>query len=229
MLVLAVKSWPGNTKLAKQVEKVGTAIDCKTPSEKDLPRWLVGLAKSAEGVVLDQDAATLMVELVGPEVGLLAMEVGKLATYVGTKKKIARADVATMVDAGRVQVIWSALDAATTGRGAEAMAALDTLLAANEPPQRMMAAMAVSLLKTHHAGMLRKARRDPREACKEAGIPPFAVENTMKQHAHLGPDRVRRLPRMLLKADLDMKGSSQLAPRVVMERLFVELSAPRKD
>jgi len=50
VLVLAVKSWPGNTKLAKQVEKVGLAVDCKTPGEKDLPRWLVGLAKGRSGV-----------------------------------------------------------------------------------------------------------------------------------------------------------------------------------
>ena len=46
VLVLSVKSWPANTKLAKAVERVGLAIDCKAPSAKDLPRWLIGLAKA---------------------------------------------------------------------------------------------------------------------------------------------------------------------------------------
>ncbi len=229
ILVLSVKSWPGTTKLAKLVEKSGLAIDCKSPSEKDLPRWIVGLAKVKEGVVLDEHAARMMVDLVGPEVGLLVMELGKLASYVGARKSISADDVAVMVDAGRVRAIWAALDAATTGRGDEALAILDSLLSANEPPQKMIAALASSLLKTHHAGMLRRSKKDAREACREAGIPPFAVENTIKQHAHLGPDRVSRLPRMLLRADLDMKGSSQLPPRVVLERLIVELASPRKD
>ena len=37
------------------------------------------------------------------------------------------------------------------------------------------------------------------------------------------------LPALLLQADLDMKGASALPPRVVLERLVVELAAPRQD
>jgi DNA polymerase-3 subunit delta len=55
------------------------------------------------------------------------------------------------------------------------------------------------------------------------------VEKTGKQHAHLGPRRVDRLPERLLRADLDLKGGSALDPRVVLELLMVELALPRAD
>ncbi len=230
VLVLSVKSWPSNTKLAKVVEKVGLSIDCKTPSARELPKWLIGLAKTSSSVTLESSAAELLVSLLGPDVGALTMEVEKLAVYVGQKRKIAEDDVLKMVGAGRVQKIWEAITAATTGHGDKALAGLDILFSANESPHEMMGAIRSSLLKTYHAGMLRKAKMEPREACKEAGLfYPAAIESTIKQHAHLGPSRVERLPEMLLKAEMDIKGASQLPPRTVIERLFAEFASPRQD
>ncbi len=214
VLALAVKTWPGNTKLAKLVEKVGLAIDCKTPAERELPTWLVGLARSRYDLRLAEDAARLLVELVGPEVGLLSSELEKLSVYVGDRKTIQRDDVTTMVGAGRVEVIWEVLRAATTGRAPQALADLDRLLGAGEHPVGLLAAMTASLRKVYHAGHLRLNRVEIREACREAGIPTFpaAIDSVQNQHKHLGPGRVARLPATLLQADLDLKGSSQLPP-----------------
>ena len=100
VLILSVKSWPSNTKLAKLVEKTGLAVDGKTPGERELPAWVVGLAKLRHGVKLEDEASRLLVELVGPEPGLLASEVEKLAIYVGERREIRRQDVSKMVHAG---------------------------------------------------------------------------------------------------------------------------------
>src|SRR4051812_7607709 len=83
ILILVLKSWPSNTKLYKLVEASGLAIDCSSPGEKDLVPWLTQLAASKHRAHLDLDAARLLVELVGAEVGILASEVEKLAVYVG--------------------------------------------------------------------------------------------------------------------------------------------------
>jgi DNA polymerase-3 subunit delta len=229
VLVLSVKSMPGNTKLAKLIEKSGLMIDCKSPDERELPRWLVELAKTQSHAKLEPDAATLLVELVGPEIGLLASEVEKLAVFVGDRKVIRHEDVARMVGAGRVEKIWTITDAATTGKGAEALTDLDHLLGSGEHPIKILAGISFSLLKLHHAGQLRRARVDLRDACQVAGIHPGAVEKTGRQHAHLGPFRVDRLPAMLLQADLDLKGDSPLPPNAIIERLLVELARERRD
>jgi DNA polymerase-3 subunit delta len=231
VLVLSVKTWPGTTKLAKLVDRVGLAVECKTPDERELPVWLIRMAKAAGGIKLEDDAARLLVELIGPEVGILAMEVEKLAVYVGERKVIRRDDVARMVGAGRVETIWRTLDAAAAGKTDEALADLDRLIASGEHPVGLLAAITAPLRKLHHAGQLRRHRVELREACERAGIPtyPGAIEKTRQQHAHLGPSRVDRLPELLLQADLDLKGDSTLPPRVVLERLLVNLGRKRLD
>ena len=226
VLVLSVKSWPGNTRLAKRVEQVGVAVECTAPSEAALPAWLISLAR-ARGVKLEKDAAQLLVELVGPEPGVLSSEVEKLSVYVGDKKVIGSDDVARMVGAGRVQAIWKVIDAATVGQTSRALIDLDRLIASGESPVGLLNAISWSLRRLHYAGMLRRARRNLADACDEAGL--RSIKAVEKQHAHLGPARVARLPAMLLKADLDLKGSSQLPDRVVLERLIVELARPRED
>jgi DNA polymerase-3 subunit delta len=228
-LLLQVKQWPATTKLAQLVEKAGLSINASAPREKELASWLTELARTRFDVELAADGARLLVELVGPEAGVLASEVEKLAVYAGDSRRIERSDISTLVGGGRVETIWKTLDAVTTGQARVALEHLDNLLAAGEQPTPMLAAMSASLLKTHHAGRLRAAHVNLDEACRIAGIPPFAVDKTRKQHAHLGPQRVDQLPATLLKADLDLKGGSLLDPRAILEILLVRLSLPRTD
>jgi DNA polymerase III subunit delta len=232
IVLLQVKQWTSTTNLAKLVEKLGLAIECSAVRDKDTTKlvgWLIDYSQTRCNAHLDKGAANLLVELAGLEVGILVSEVEKLAVYAGSSKKIERGDVARMVGAGRVETIWKTLDASTTGQGAAALELIDNLLAAGEIPVVLLAAMSASLLKVYHAGRLRAARLNLDEACRIAGIPPFAIEKTGKQHAHLGPRRVDQLPTTLLKADLNIKGGTLLDPRVVLELLLAELSRPRID
>jgi DNA polymerase-3 subunit delta len=226
-LILSVKTWPGNTRLAKLFAKVGLAVECKTPDERQLPGWLVQLAKSREGVTLQAPAAQLLVELVGPEIGLLSSEIEKLSVYVGERRTIERADVAVMVGSGRVDEIWDAIADATVGKGGEALASFDKLMSSGQHPVGLLAAMSASLRKVHYAGQLRRAKLSLAEACKVAGA--FPPPRVGEQHTHLGPSRVDRLPAMMLQADLDLKGSSTLSSETVIERLVAVLAAKRKD
>jgi DNA polymerase-3 subunit delta len=229
ILLLQAKQWPAATRLAKIVEKIGLAIDCSGPREGDLVVWVAELAKTRYDTQLDPDASRLLLELVGPEAGVLASEVEKLSVYAGVTKRIDRQDILKLVGAGRVETIWKTLDLVLEGQTPVALEQLDQLLATGEDPTPLLAAMSVNLLKLHHAGRLRAARLNLDEACRLAAIPPFAVEKTRRQHAHLGPSRVDALPAMLLRADLDLKGGSTLEPRVVLESLLIRLAAPRTD
>ena len=175
------------------------------------------------------EAARLVVELVGPEPGVLAGEIEKLVVYAGEARSITRADVMAMVGAGRIETIWKILDAATTGQPALAIRELDVLIASGELATPLLAAMSASLIKLYHAGFLRGHRVSLGEACHAAGIPSFAVDKARRQHAHLGPTRTDSLPALLLKADLDTKGGSTLEPRVILEMLLARLASTRLD
>lgn len=229
VLLLQVKRWAANTILAQLVAGSGLAIDCSGPPEGAIAPWLIQLARDRHQTELEADAARLLVDLVGSEAGVLASEVEKLAVYAGESRRITRGEVLKLVGAGRVETIWKAVDAATTGQARVALEHLENVLAAGEEPIAMLAAVSSTLLKVHHAGRLRAARLDLEEACQVAGIPSFAHEKTRRQHAHLGPSRVDQLPSTLLRADLDLKGGSLLDPRLVLEMLLIGLARPRRD
>ena len=129
ILLFQAKQWLATTNLAKLVHEVGLAIDCSGPRDGELAAWLPQLARARYDAQLDATAARLLVELVGPEPGILAAEVEKLAVYAGESRRIERQDVARLVGAGRVETIWKTLDAATTGQGRVALEHLDNLLA----------------------------------------------------------------------------------------------------
>jgi DNA polymerase III subunit delta len=228
LLILIVKTWPSTTRLAKLFDKVGLTIDCKPPRESELPAFVAQMARTT-GVTFDGEAVSVLIELVGPEPGRIVSEVEKLAVAIAPETKVTREDVTRYVDGGRIESLWKMLDSATAGDANAALLALERLLESGESPVGLVAGASRSLLKLYHAGELRREKRPLREACQEAGIPPFATEKTGSQHAHLGPSRVSRLPDTLLKLDLNLKGSSTLEPRVLMERLISELSARRQD
>ena len=229
ILLLRTKLWTSTTRLAKLVAQVGLSIDCASPKEADLVPWLTEIAQARFDTKLDAEGARLLLELVGPEAGILVAEIEKLAVYVGEAGRIERKDILKMVGAGRAETVWKTLDAALAGQTRVALGHLDHLIADGEEPVGLLAAMSTSLLKVHHAGHLRAARLNVDEACRLAGIPPFAVDKTRKQHAHLGPSRVDQLPGDLRRADLDIKGGSTLDPRVVLETFLIRLALPRTD
>src|SRR5262249_2510934 len=92
VLVLEVKSWPSNTKLAKLVPEAATIV-CKTPQSDRLIRWSATRANEAYQKRLGPDAAAWLVELVGPDMGLLDSELAKLAVYAGNASEITRDDI----------------------------------------------------------------------------------------------------------------------------------------
>ena len=148
----------------------------------------------------------------GLEIGILTSELEKLAVYAGESKRIERADVARMVGAGRVETVWKALDAATTGQARVALELLDNLLAAGEFPVMLLAAMSANLIKVHHAGRLRASRLPLDEACRIAGIPVFAVEKTGRQHCAPGSPSRRSAPRYPAPRRPRPEGGSSVEP-----------------
>lgn len=233
VLVLAVKQMPATTRLYKILEKAGghgAIIDARTPKPAEAVAWVAARA-AAHAAKIDRDAAASLVDMVGPEAGVLDQELEKLAvaTHDGKSSRITREDVARYVHDGQAESVWRMIDRAARGDSRQALDDLDSLLSAGEAPIALLAAISSHLRKLHHAGWLRQQRVPDREAMKQAGVFPHGIDDALTQHKHLGFGRVMALPAMMLEADLGMKGWSELPPRTIMERLIVLLAKPRKD
>src|SRR5262249_7688090 len=111
VLVLSVKTWPKTTRLAKQVAATGLDVDCSELKGAPLLKWLQDTARDAYQQTLAREAAVLLVELVGEELGMLDQELSKLATYVGAGAKIGFDDVQKLVGGWRTETTWAMTDA----------------------------------------------------------------------------------------------------------------------
>src|SRR5262249_46191164 len=115
LFILDARTWPSNTRLAKLAEDV---LVRKAPTRR-LSSWSAKWAQSRHKKELPAAAADLLVELVGPEMGLLDKEIEKLAIYVGDKKTISAEDVDKLVGNSRTEDVWKILDLVGQGRTAD--------------------------------------------------------------------------------------------------------------
>jgi DNA polymerase-3 subunit delta len=232
VLVLELGSWPSNTRLFRAVAAAGLAVECSTPPTSRLTRWLAAWAKKTHNAQVTVAVAEMLVEMIGPELGLLDQEVAKLAVTAGPGGKITAEMVSQMVGSWRAKTTWEMLDALLEGNLREALRQLDRLLLAGESPIAILGQISASLRRLAAAtrivlgGEATGRRIAPRDALAQAGVKPFVLDKVKRQLIQLGRYRGNRLYRWLLDADLDLKGASSLPPRTVLERLAVRLAAP---
>lgn len=233
-LVLEVKSWPANTRLHQMVAKTGLPIECSAPKAAQLPKWLINWANETHGVPLDAAAAKMLVELVGPELGLLDQEIAKLALLVPEGGAISAKLVSNHVGSWRARTAWEMIDAALAGNLSGALVQLDRLLLAGEFPVAILGQISATLrrlaaaTRTILSAEAQRQRVSLRSALEQAGVRSFVLSKSEAQLKHLGRDRGRQLYRWLLEADLALKGDSALPPRLVLENLLIRLATPQK-
>jgi DNA polymerase-3 subunit delta len=233
VLVLEVKTWPGNTRLAKAVAKDGLAIDCKSPDRRQVKKWLADRAKKRHGAQLDAAAADALLELLPAELGILDQEVAKLALLAGKSEVIDSQLVYEQAGDWRVRTTWDMIDAACDGRAPEALEQLNRLISGGAAAQELFPQMSYSLRQFAAAVELIQAaeaegHRVPlRTALSQAGVPPFKIAAAERQLRQIGRPRARQLAGWLLAIDLAIKGHNSSPPRARMEleRLVVRLSA----
>jgi DNA polymerase III subunit delta len=223
VLVLDVKSWPKTTRLAKQIAQSGLEIECTDLKGVALTKWLQETARDSHQADLPRDAATLLIELIGEELGLLDQELSKLGSYVGQQGTITTEVVRAMVGGWRTETTWAMTDAVRDGDLASAIKDLHDLLYHGEAPQKLIGGIHFVFRKLAYATDL--ARQQPLEAAlRTAGVFPQAVGASAAYLKRLGRPQAEKIIHQLLDTDLRLKGGSRLPERMQLERLLILLS-----
>lgn len=228
VLILDVKTFPENTKLAKALPDAAKLV-CKAPFPEKLADWCVKWAKAGHGRKLARDAAEALVDLVGPMMGLLDMELAKLANAAVANAEITVDDVTRLVAQTGKANVFHILDAIAVGQPARAYDLLGRLLDGGDAPQEVFGALRSQLRKLAAVGRLVASGQSLGPAMDSAKIPnyPVARQSTERQLKHFGLNRVGKLTDWLVEVDLGMKGGSLLLPRTQLELLLARLARPR--
>ena len=214
--------------LAKLVAKAGSVLAYDV-SKKQLPEWVADQFARA-GASADRDACRALVEAVGDDVGDLASEIQKLATWAGGEQ-ITRAAVEELA-VGRAETpifavtdAWGSRDVAATLRATESL--LDR---SHRPRSGELIRLVASLV--GHVGRVRKVSRLADEGVRSSEIAgrlkihPFVAEKAAKQAGNFSPDELAQAMVRLAALDAGAKGGSRLPPELQLERTLVEITRP---
>jgi DNA polymerase-3 subunit delta len=243
-LLLDVLTFPGNTRLYKAALQSGLVVECRAPrqsrgrgnhvDEKRVCKWITTWARTRHNIDLARSADEELLDLVGPELGLLDQELATLA-LVANGDKVTIQLVRDIVGGWRAKTTWELLDAALAGQAGAAIHQLARLLQAGEAPQAIFGAMAWSLRRfAAAAATIAEAERAGNKitlsrALEQVGFknwPAGALGQAERQLRQIGRHRAGQLYTRLLQADLAMKGSHSTPERTrwVLENLLLWLS-----
>ena len=233
VLLLELESFPSNTRLYKKLEQVGFLVDCTPPPDRDVPKWLARWAKHHHKMTCNNDAAAMLVDLVGVELGLLDQELAKLSLYVPPKGAITADIVRENVGGQRIRKIYEILNHTLTGKPADAIRTLDNLLMLDKQatPTGILSYVSKALRPLGAAALLfREAKQSGKPISVTAALEAAGVERldqSVQQLNTLGSRRAEKLLQWLLQTDLAMKGASSYDPRLALETLLIRIADPR--
>lgn len=235
LVVLEVKSLPGNTRLAKAIAKHGLVIEATVPPRTNLTAWLRKWTKATHACQLPVATAERLVERLGNDLGQITQAVRRLAAAGGST--IPPEAVDDVAGGPREQSAWQMAEAASAGRAAEAVGMLADLLESGENPIGLTAQTAAVFKRLSTAARLLALPRDAgrpkslEDALRLAGVAawPKALEAAREALIRLGPERARALPFWLLQTDRSLKGDASrgLRSRLALERLICKMDGEK--
>ena len=120
VLVLRCKTLPKNQRIYKAIDKAGKVVLAEPPKANALPRWVIDRGKRPHGLLVTPDAAAMLADLIGADLGRLDNELAKLALAEGDGP-VTPAAVAGSVAFQREQEMWHLTDELTAGDVASAV------------------------------------------------------------------------------------------------------------
>jgi DNA polymerase-3 subunit delta len=212
--------------LAKAIGKTGDVLAYDV-SKKQLPEW-VAEQFARLGASAERDACRALVETVGDDVGDLASEVQKLATWANGEP-ITSAAVEQLA-VGRAETpIFAVTDAWGRRDVAATLGAAESLLERSHRPRSGELIRLVASL-VGHIGRVRKVSRLADEGVRSNEIAsrlkmhPFVAEKAAKQAGNFSPEELAQATVRLAELDAGAKGGSRLAPELQLEQTLVEIT-----
>lgn len=205
-----------------QLARKAVAVELQPMGDADVPGWLMDRARTLHGLELDVEAAQALGTSVGPNTGVLAMELAKLAEFVGDRGRITLADVEAAGTVLPSQDRWRWFDMVGEGRFAPALDGLGTLLAQGEHGVGLVIGLTTHLLRL---GVV--ATDGP--AALEAVLPPhqrWLARRLVSQARRWSPGELDDALRGLLRVDRLLKASS-FSDAHLLEEWLLGLAARR--
>jgi DNA polymerase-3 subunit delta len=220
-LVLVAQKLDGRSKLAKVAKKQGQWTDA-APLKGPALRAFADREAKGRGHALTAPAAEALVEAVGDDLAALDDALERLSLYVATGSRIELEHVEACVTRVRIESIWAVVDGVSARDEQRALTSASSMLAAREPPLRLLAMIARQLRMVARMRQALASGQKPQEAAKMAGAPPFKARDLTEAARRFTATDLRRAFTVLAETDRALKGSKR-PPATVLQEAILEL------
>jgi DNA polymerase III subunit delta len=174
----------------------------------------------ASGCRITADAVAVLIETVGNDLRLLANEIDKLVTFVGSEPAIEVESLTALTDDIREMSAFELARLLSMGDLAEALRAWGKFASSGEYPGLALGAILHHVRQLWRIKLAQHASASPERLARELNIPAFTVRRLSAQAAAIEPEQLRQWLEALLEADQTLKRSG-LPPQSVFERLIL--------
>ncbi len=205
-LVLRVNSLPSNTRIYKIIAKNGEITKCAPPADREIVPWVIGRAKSEHKLGVTPQAAEMLKDLIGDDLGRMDNELAKLALQA-SGGRVDIADVQQSVAFQREQEMWNMTDEIAAGHPTAALRRWRQLVQMDSSAEfRAVTWLGMWLEKAIKALAMKKQGANAFAIAKELKIWPAEKGTAFVQTAQqLGEDGLFRALNLLVEVDHQSK------------------------
>lgn len=210
----------------KALGERAVCVELKEVSDREAPAWIESFVER-RGKRIGSEAALLLAARVDVSLRELDSEVGKLATYVGSRDTITEEDVETVIGVSRQYNIFEMTDAVGQKDLARAVRVFDQMFRYGEEPVGIVVMLCRHFVILSIICDFLERRRPTGEIeayfTSRNQLKPYLVTGVyLPQAGKYSPAEIDRVFGALLEADADLK-SSPVAKDVIMHRLLVRI------
>ncbi len=206
LLLLVGSKINGSRRLMRAAKKEEFLVSCEPLRRHELPRWIAASAR-ALGHELQSNAAELLAELCGPELGTVADSLERLSLYVGPGAPIDDDAIAATVTRVRLDDVWALVDAMAERNLGRALETLSDVSTSRDEGPRLLGAVASRVRQLLKYESARRGGEGQADAAKLAGVAPFKVQDVERTVTRLPRGTLERWLMLMAEADLALKGS----------------------
>src|SRR5436190_2763610 len=206
VLVLRLNSLPKNQRIYKAIVKTGAVLECQPPSDREIVPWVIARAKSVHKLALTTQAAEMLKDLIGNDLGRMDNELAELALQCEGGKADA-GDVAGSVAFQREQALWHMTDELAAGSSTQALRRWRQLVQMDSSAEfRAVTWLGMWLEKAIKAMAMKKAGANAFRIAKDLKIWPADKGTAFVQTASkLGEGGLYRALNLLVEVDHQSK------------------------
>ena len=205
VLVVIVRGKP-TQRLCKAIEKAGGELrEYAAPKPWQLPKWVVERAREG-GLILDAEAAKVLITIVGQRQQRLARELEKLALLAHPRTQLGADDVRELAAGEAAMQAYDLADALVAGDTRTTLALAERLRSSDERPARLIFPVVRRVRDVHRAAELLDAGMPEQKVTSALSMPPWAAKRTVAQAGKADRDALERALCAFAELEIELRG-----------------------